>query len=105
MKLLQSGAYPALPQQLKGVGLKTGNIASADLQKMRSFQLGQGRLTGQTITQQDQLSLPCRQALNELPKPGGLRLPFTILLHAERILQYIREGQGCVIFSGFQRLL
>ena len=84
---------------------ETGDVAPADLQQLCGLELGQRRLTGQTIPKQDEFAFPCRQALDELPQPGGLILFFAVVFHAETVLQNVRQGQRGVILSGFQRLL
>ena len=80
-------------------------IAPADLQQLCGFQLGQRRLTGQAIPQQDQLPFPRRQPFDELPQPPGLVLLLTAVLHAEAVLQHVREGQCRVVLARLQRFL
>ena len=53
------------------MGLKPGNVTSADLQQLCSFQLGERRLAGHAVAQQNQLPLPGRQPLNELAQAGS----------------------------------
>ena len=52
---------PPLAQKFQRMSFQTGNIAAADVQQFCGFQLGQRRLAGKTIPQQNDL---CKQALH-----------------------------------------
>ena len=56
-------------------------------------QLGQRRLAGKTIPQQNDLSLPGGQAVQQLPHPAEIVLRFAGVLHAEAVLQHIGQRQ------------
>ena len=75
------------------MGLKAGDIAPADVQKPGHLQLGQRRLAGKAIPQQDDLPFPGGQAVQKQSGPADLGLLFAGLLHAEAVLQHIGQRQ------------
>ena len=85
--------HPTLAQKFQRMRFQTGNIAAADVQQFCSFQLGQRRLAGKTIPQQNDLSLPGGQAVQQLPHPADIVLRFAGVLHAEAVLQHIGQRQ------------
>ena len=95
---------PALAQKLQCVGLKAGDIAPADVQKPGHLQLGQRRLAGKAVPQQNDLPFPGGQAVQKQSGPADLVLLFAGILHAEAVLQNIGQSQRGS-FIGFQRFL
>lgn len=86
------------------MGLQPGNIAPADVQKARHFQLGQRGLPGQAVPQQNDLPLPGGQSVQQLAHPAHRVLGLTGVFHAEAVLQHIGQRQGRVAVR-FQRFL
>ena len=84
---------PALTQKLQCMGLKAGDIAPADVQKPGHLQLGQRRLAGKAIPQQDDLPFSGGQAVQKQSGPADLVLLFAGLLHVEAVLQNIGQSQ------------
>ena len=59
-------------------------------QQLCRFQLGQGRLPGQPVPQQQNLPLPRRQRFQQLPHPEQVCLLLTAFLHAKAVLYHVR---------------
>ena len=95
---------PPLAQKFQRMSFQTGNIAAADVQQFCSFQLGQRRLAGKAIPQQDDLPFPGGQAVQKQSGPADLGLLFADLLHAEAVLQNIGQSQRGSLIR-FQRFL
>ena len=93
LSLGTSSAFPVPGNSLQSPLFDAGNIAAADVQQFCSFQLGQRRLAGKTIPQQNDLSLPGGQAVQQLPHPADIVLRFAGVLHAEAVLQHIGQRQ------------
>ena len=76
------------------MGFQPGNIAAADAQQPGGFQLGQRRLTGKPVPQQQNLPLPGGQGIQQLTRPADVVLRLAGILHAETVLQHIRQRQS-----------
>lgn len=81
------------------------HIAPADAQQLGGLQLGEGRLTGQAVPQQHQLTLPGGQRLDQDPQAGRVVLFLAGFLHAGGVLQQIGQGQGRIILAGVEGFL
>ena len=80
------------------MSFQTGNIAAADVQQFCSFQLGQRRLAGKTIPQQNDLSLPGGQAVQQLPHPADIVLRFAgvacaVILPQDSRILYLNDSK------------
>ena len=79
-----------LAQLAQRVAFQTGHIAAADAQQLCRFQLGQGRLPGQPVPQQQDLPLPRGQRFQQLPHPPDILLPLTAVFQAKAVLYHVR---------------
>ena len=79
-----------LAQLAQRVAFQPGNITAADAQQLCRFQLGQGRLPGQPVPQQQDLPLPRGQRFQQLPHPVQVCLFLTAFLHAKAVLYHVR---------------